>query len=76
MSVPLITEVLSNDGSQDIFYARNTYAECVAFIQKECDEIYADLPLTVTGKNIGHAYQKALPGFKNENYMPVNMKLP
>ncbi|OQP38869.1 hypothetical protein A4H97_19365 [Niastella yeongjuensis] len=64
--VPLITGVLSNDGSQDIFYARNTYAECVDFIQKECDEIYADLPLTVTGKNIGRATKGAALALKGE----------
>ena len=64
--VPLITKVLSNDGSQDIFYARNTYEECVSFIQKECDDIYTDRPLTVTGKNIGRATKGAALALKGE----------
>jgi hypothetical protein len=64
--VPLITKVLVNDGSEDIFYARNTYEECVAFIQKECDEAYADLPLTTSGSNVGRATKGAALALKGE----------
>ncbi|HTF30682.1 MAG TPA: RagB/SusD family nutrient uptake outer membrane protein [Flavitalea sp.] len=64
--VPLITKVLDNNTGDDIFFARNTYEECVAFVQTECAEASNDLPLTVTGKNIGRATKGAALALKGE----------
>jgi hypothetical protein len=65
--VPLITKVLNNTTDGDgIFYARNTYEESVAFIRKECEEAAADLPLTVSGSNIGRATKGAALALKGE----------
>jgi hypothetical protein len=65
--VPIITKVLdkAKDGD-DIFYPRNTYEECVSFIQKECEEAAADLPLKVTGKDVGRATKGAAWALKGE----------
>lgn len=65
--VPLIIKVLdkNNDGD-DIFYPRNTYDECVSFVQKECDEAAIDLPLKVSGKDIGRATKGAAWALKGE----------
>src|SRR6201991_2829084 len=54
--VPLITTVLDNttQGSA-IFYPRNSYADCVTFIQTECAAAAKDLPQKVTGTSIGYA---------------------
>jgi hypothetical protein len=64
--VPLITVPLNAEDGEAIFNARNSYAECVAFIQKECDEAAADLPLTVTGSNVGRATKGAAWALKGE----------
>lgn len=65
--VPLITKPLDRvEDGEEIFYPRNTYEECVAFIQKECEEAAADLPLTVTGKTIGRATKGAAWALKGE----------
>lgn len=58
--VPLITEPLNQQEDGDaIFYARNSYEECVAFIQQECELAATDLPLTVSGANLGRATKGA-----------------
>lgn len=45
--VPIITDVLNSaQQGDDIFRARNTFDETLAFITKECAEAYADLPAT------------------------------
>lgn len=64
--VPLITKVLNNLGDEDIFYPRNTYEESVAFIQTECTAAAEDLPLTVTGKDLGRATKGAALALKGE----------
>lgn len=65
--VPLITKVLDNTTQGDaIFYARSSYADCVAFIQKECTEAAADLPQKVTGTSIGYATSGAALAMKGE----------
>jgi starch-binding outer membrane protein, SusD/RagB family len=65
--VPLITTVLDNttQGSA-IFYARNTYADCVSFIQTECAAAAADLPQKVTGTSVGYATWGAAMAMKGE----------
>lgn len=65
--VPLITKPLDriSDGDE-IFKARNTYEECVDFIQKECESAAQDLPLVVTGKDIGRATKGAAWALKGE----------
>jgi len=57
--VPLITKSLDNSDGSDIFFPRNTYAECLTFLETECNAIQADLPLTVSGNNIGRATKGA-----------------
>jgi hypothetical protein len=65
--VPLITKVLDNFIQGDsIFYARNTYEESVVFIQSECQAAANDLPLTVSGVNVGRATKGAALALKGE----------
>lgn len=65
--VPLITVPLNREEQGDaIFNPRNTYEECVAFIQKECEEAAADLPLTVPAKDAGRATKGAALALKGE----------
>jgi hypothetical protein len=65
--VPLITIVLdqSTQGAA-IFYPRSTYDQCVTFIETECEAIQADLPLTVTGANVGRATKGAALALEGE----------
>jgi hypothetical protein len=65
--VPLITKVLNNNvDGDDIFYPRNSYEECIAFLQTECEAAYADLPLKWTGKDVGRATKGAALALKGE----------
>lgn len=65
--VPLITVPLNRTEQGDaIFNARNTYEECVAFIQKECEEAAVDLPLTILPKDAGRATKGAAWALKGE----------
>ncbi|MRG46895.1 RagB/SusD family nutrient uptake outer membrane protein [Chitinophaga sp. SYP-B3965] len=65
--VPIITIPLNREEQGEaIFNARNTYEECVAFIQKECDEAAVDLPLTVAAKDAGRATKGAAWALKGE----------
>lgn len=64
--VPIIKTVLRNDENAEIFYPRNSYEECVAFIQTECTAAAVDLPLTVTGANVGRATKGAALALKGE----------
>ncbi len=45
--VPLITTPLNNTDGTDIFIARSTIGETVAFIEKDCDAASADLPAAI-----------------------------
>ncbi|MDD4631667.1 MAG: RagB/SusD family nutrient uptake outer membrane protein [Proteiniphilum sp.] len=64
--VPIITKVLRNSGGEEIFYPRDSYEDCVSFIQNECDEVAKDLPLTVGGANLGRATKGAALALKGE----------
>ena len=65
--VPLILKALDQATDGDaIFYPRSTYDECVTFIEKECEDIQADLPLTVSGNNIGRATKGAALALEGE----------
>lgn len=65
--VPVITIPLNREEQGDaIFNPRNTYEECVAFIQKECEEAAVDLPLTVPAKDAGRATKGAAWALKGE----------
>lgn len=65
--VPIITKPLDRVEDGDaIFYPRNTYEESVAFIQEECNLAAADLPLTVSGKDVGRATKGAALALKGE----------
>lgn len=65
--VPIITIPLNQTEQGDaIFYARNTYEECVAFIQKECAEAAEVLPLKVDPKDAGRATKGASWALKGE----------
>src|SRR5690606_28755555 len=65
--VPLITKPLDRASDGDaIFQPRNSYEECVAFIQKECEEAAVDLPLKVSGKDVGRATKGAAWALKGE----------
>src|SRR5690554_3084093 len=46
--VPLITQVLDRNSGDEIAFPRNTYEECVSFIQTECAEAAENLPLRIT----------------------------
>lgn len=68
--VPLITIPLNRtEQGDDIFYARNTYEECVAFIQKECEEAAADLPLKIAAKDAGRASKGAAWALEGEQLL-------
>lgn len=64
--VPLITKVLRNDTGEEIFFARDSYDDCVAFVQKECSEIIDHLPLTLSQENLGRATKGAALALKGE----------
>ncbi|MFD2886712.1 RagB/SusD family nutrient uptake outer membrane protein [Chitinophaga cymbidii] len=65
--VPIITVPLNRETQGDaIFNPRNTYEECVAFIQKECAEAAEDLPLTIPPKDAGRASKGAAWALKGE----------
>lgn len=65
--VPIITEVLHNDiEGEDIFYTRNTYEECITFIQEETTLAADSLPVSWTGKNIGRITRGAALAMKGE----------
>lgn len=65
--VPIITVPLNREEQGDaIFNPRNTYEECVAFIQKECEEAAVDLPLNVAAKDAGRATKGAAWALKGE----------
>lgn len=68
--VPLITVPLSSSTMGDsIFYARNTYDECVDFLQSECEAAAADLPLTVAAKDAGRATKGAAWALEGEELL-------
>ncbi|WP_343704550.1 RagB/SusD family nutrient uptake outer membrane protein [Chitinophaga sp.] len=65
--VPIITIPLNQaEQGEGIFYPRNTYEECVAFIQKECEEAATDLPLKVKPQEAGRATKGAAWALKGE----------
>ncbi len=68
--VPLITIPLNRtEQGDDIFYARNTYEECVVFIQKECEAAAADLPLKIAAKDAGRASKGAAWALEGEQLL-------
>ena len=58
--VPIITEVLDNNVSTDIFYPRETAQKTFEFIDKELDEIKDDLPPCRSGSDLGRASKGAI----------------
>lgn len=58
--VPIITEVLDNNVSTDIFYPRETAQKTFEFIDKELDEIKDDLPPRCSGSDLGRASKGAI----------------
>ncbi|MGN6510281.1 MAG: RagB/SusD family nutrient uptake outer membrane protein [Chitinophaga sp.] len=65
--VPIITIPLNQaEQGEAIFNPRNTWEECVAFIQKECEEAAVDLPLNVNAKDAGRATKGAAWALKGE----------
>lgn len=58
--VPIITEVLDNNVSTDIFYPRETAQKTFEFIDKELDEIKDDLPPRRSGSDLGRASKGAI----------------
>lgn len=58
--VPIITEVLDNNVSTDIFYPRETAQKTFEFIDKELDEIKEDLPDRRSGADLGRASKGAI----------------
>ena len=58
--VPIITEVLDNNVSTDIFYPRETAQKTFEFIDKELDEIKEDLPDRRSGADLGRASKAAI----------------
>ncbi|RCR68580.1 RagB/SusD family nutrient uptake outer membrane protein [Larkinella punicea] len=64
--VPLITKVLNRNAEEEINYPRNTYAECVTFVQEECTKAAADLPATIAGVDLGRVTKGAALALKGE----------
>ncbi|MGX5820709.1 RagB/SusD family nutrient uptake outer membrane protein [Chitinophaga lutea] len=65
--VPLIAIPLDRtQQGEAIFYPRSTYAECVDFIRKDCEEAVPDLPLKVAPKDAGRATKGAALALKGE----------
>jgi hypothetical protein len=64
--VPIITSVLNRNVDPEISFPRNSYEECIAFIQKEVTEMLPDLPLKVTGKDLGRVTKGAALALKGE----------
>ena len=62
--VPIITEVLDNNVSTDIFYPRETAQKTFEFIDKELDEIKDDLPPRRSGSDLGRASKGAILALK------------
>lgn len=58
--VPIITEVLDNNVSTDIFYPRETAQKTFEFIDGELDEIKEDLPARRSGADLGRASKGAI----------------
>lgn len=58
--VPIITEVLDNNVSTDIFYPRETAQKTFEFIDKELDEIKDDLPPRRSGSDLWRASKGAI----------------
>lgn len=58
--VPIITEVLDNNVSSDIFYPRETAQKTFEFIDKELNEIKDDLPPRRSGSDLGRASKGAI----------------
>lgn len=58
--VPIITEVLDNNVSTDIFYPRETAQKTFEFIDKELDEIKDYLPPRRSGSDLGRASKGAI----------------
>ncbi len=61
--IPLIGDVVYKDISE-INPVRNTFAECVEYIVKECDEIAGDLIIKPTGREYGRVGAGACKALK------------
>jgi hypothetical protein len=64
--VPLIEVPLDRMSDEEIFYARSTYDETVAFIQKDLTEAAALLPLEWTANDKGRTTKGAALALKSE----------
>lgn len=64
--VPLIDVPLDRTNGKEIFYARSTSDETVAFIQKDLAEAAEALPAVQSGKNYGRATKGAALALKSE----------
>ena len=62
-AVPLIVKSLTI--TDDLQLPRNSLAECVSFVVKECDEAAALLPLSFSGSDIGRATKGAALALKS-----------
>lgn len=60
--VPLITKALTEN--DDLFLARNSYEECMAFVVDEFDKAAALLPVKHTSENFGRATKGAALAYK------------
>lgn len=76
--VPIITEVLDNNVSTDIFYPRETAQKTFEFIDKELDEIKDDLPPRRSGSDLGRASKGAILTLKGwvELFHAVELRNP
>ncbi len=62
--LPLITIPLNNLDGSDIFTARATFDQTLAFIEADCDAAALDLPLTQNTANLGRATKGAALALK------------
>lgn len=65
--VPLITQVLDRNSGDEIAFPRNSYEECLSFIQEECTAAAVDLPLTIIDPtDLGRATKGAALALKGQ----------
>jgi starch-binding outer membrane protein, SusD/RagB family len=69
--VPIVTEVYGLEDAGSVTFTRNTFDECVAFIEKDIDEALPDLPAKYesTAANYGRATQDACYALASRLYL-------
>ncbi len=69
--VPIVTDVYGLDDASSVTFTRNTFVECVTFIQKDIDEALPELPAKYasTEANYGRATKDACYALASRLYL-------